>query len=175
MSLPTTSWLLDAPDVARPILDSVTYDGRQVLLIGGDTPAIVWQVSDWESVGSGNIDVETAHIRLGDMQAMQRMRWMMLLGEIRSACSVRIRVAYDYAPAWVDDKTMEISGTVGDPVQIRHGFSRQKCQALKVRVTVMAPGGASTLLSEGLKLTGITFEVAMKRGAYKYLPAGRKQ
>lgn len=144
-----------------------------------DSDFNVWsQASDWSTYASNNMQLETSWIRIGDIQGMQRARWLMILGEFRSNCEIRVRVAYDYDDTWVDDNNTEFTTgggyTAGDPLQLRHGFHRQKHQAFKVEVTVRNTD-ATYLSTEGVKLTGMTVELGMKKGAYKYLAAASKQ
>lgn len=94
------------------------------------------------------MDVETAWVKLNDVQGYGRVLQIMALGEFRSAFLLRIRVAYDYAAdglgGWnyVDDIPWEVAPTapVGGPLQVKHGPMRQQCQAIKVRLTAVVEG-----------------------------------
>ncbi|MBA2544133.1 MAG: hypothetical protein H0V17_31100 [Deltaproteobacteria bacterium] len=127
------------------------------------------------------LDVETAWIKPADLQGGVRIRKMMALGEFRSAHNVRVRVAYDYLEEYVDDfiwtNTQE---TVGGPEQVQIGPSRQRCQAIKVRLTALAVTALLTdevparPTGEALKLTGLALEVGQQRGFYRRLSAAQK-
>jgi hypothetical protein len=128
------------------------------------------------------VDIETPWIKLADLQGSGAVRWISLLGEYRSACSIRIRLAYNYnatdsGPTWVDDKYWTVSPTaVGNPLQVRHGPRLHKVQSVKVRITVYAAGSTSAKpTGEAVRLTGLGFEVGLKRGLFRRLPAAQKQ
>lgn len=133
------------------------------------------------------LDVETPWIKLNDLGGRGRVRRLLITGEWRSAHKLRIRVARDYAhgaggdPAWFDDVLWSPSSTVpGDPEQVRHGPSIQRCGAIKVRIT--AVGAASSLpfgivdavSGEGMRLTGLGLEVGVEPGLKLNLSAAQK-
>lgn len=122
------------------------------------------------------LDVETAWIKPADLQGFVRVRHMTLLGEYRSAHKLRVRVYYDYNATAVDDKTWTPSPTtVGGPLQVRIFPSRQKAQAIKLRITAVdATNTANPPSGEALKLTGLALELGMKRGTYRRLPAAQR-
>ena len=136
--------------------------------------------SDGIAVDYG-IDIETAWIKFADLQGYARVRWMEILGE-QVTGDIRVRVAYDYQvdgdPLWVDDKyfTPPSTGNSFDALQFRHGPSKQRCQSIKIRLTtVLASNHALPPNAESNKLNAITFEVGLLRGAYRGLPATKKQ
>jgi len=101
-------------------------------------------------------DVESTWVKLNDLQGYGRVAQIMILGEFRSAFLLRIRVAYDYqsdgAGGWVytDDFPWDAnlgSTTVGGPLQVKHGPSRQQCQAIKVRLTAVSEAFRAALLT----------------------------
>lgn len=129
------------------------------------------------------IDVETAWIKLSDLQGFGAWRWLMLLGEVRSTSAARIRIAYNYVesdasgPTWVDDKSFTLTPlVVGGPLQFRHGPKRHRVEAVKIRITAHVPGDTATApTGEAFKLTGLALEVGFEPGLYKRLPAAQKQ
>lgn len=131
-----------------------------------------------ESMG---LDIETGWIKFAGLQGYKRVKRFFLLGEYRGACDVRIRVAYDYeetesGPAWIDDKTWTATpAVVGGPMQLRHGPSKQKCQAIKVRITAQAVGSTLAPSNEALKLTGLALWLGVKGSPYKGLSAAQSQ
>jgi hypothetical protein len=89
------------------------------------------------------MDIETAWIKLADLQGMKRIRWFKVLGEYRSSHALRVRVARDYWKDGVDtyfqDKTWEPSPTVvGGPEVVKHSPSIQQMSAIKIRLTATA-------------------------------------
>jgi hypothetical protein len=127
------------------------------------------------------MDVETAWIKLTDLQGMKRTRWFEILGEIRSAHRVRVRVARDYwvdgADTYFDDEEWGLNTTTaGAPLRLRHGPSIQQLQALKIRLTaVNVDGSGDPPDGEALKLASIALECGFKRGLFRHLPAAQKQ
>lgn len=108
------------------------------------------------------IDIETAWIKMQDLQGAGRVRWLMPLGEYRSTHQLRIRVARDYqsdgAGGWTyfDDVTWTPTPTtVGGPEQVRHGPSIQQVQAIKIRLTAIGTtrATASVTHANGTKIT----------------------
>ena len=117
------------------------------------------------------LDVETAWIKVGGPQGFARIRKLMLLGEYKAAHTVRVRVGFDYAATYTDDKSRSFTGlTAGDPAQFKHGPSRQRVESMRVRVTV-----TPTVEDDALTLTGLALDAAPRRGLYPRLAATRKQ
>lgn len=129
-------------------LDAVMWRGRHVYLTS--TGAKV-QADNHVGVAYG-LDVETAWIKGADLQGMQRVRWLELLGEYRSSFLARIRCARDYRydgagnVVYDDDVAWAPSPTVvGSALQVRHAPSQGACQAFKVRITAVAAGAVALL------------------------------
>lgn len=129
------------------------------------------------------MDVETPWMRWGELTSAQAWRWLMVVGEYRSAFDLRIRIAYDGAESdsggvtWTDDITWTVSPTtVGGPLLARIGPSRIRGNlAVKIRLTAYAVGSAiNPPTGEAMKLTGIGFEVGSERGLFRRLPAAQK-
>ncbi len=100
--------------------------------------------------------VTTGWIRLTELQGFWKARWLHVLGEYKSAHTLRIRIAYDYDDAWVDTFTnVPVSG---QRLQSRFRFSRQKVQAVKIEIKDINPTGESFVLTE------LGIEVGMNKG-----------
>jgi len=107
------------------------------------------------------IDMETAWIKLNDLQGSGRIRRALILGEWLSGVHVRVRTAYDYeadgAGGWLyrDDAIMTPNNEVtGSPLQLKRGFSQQQCEAVKLRISVVnAPTFASLTTNSMAVLT----------------------
>jgi len=102
------------------------------------------------------IDVELAWVKLGDLQGYGCVDRIDLLGEFRSSCTVRVRLARDFWKDGVDTYFQDKSwnpypGVVGGPLQVKHGPSIRQMQAIKIRITV-TPSTAG----ESVKLTGLS-------------------
>lgn len=132
------------------------------------------QATSYASGATYGIDVETAWIKPADLQGRFNTSWFLLLGEFRSSCSIRVRLARDYWKDGVDtyfqDKTHTPSLSVGVPLQVRHSPSIKETEALKIRLTV-TPSGSG----EAVRLSGLTFEFGLEPGLYRNLAAAAKQ
>lgn len=124
------------------------------------------------------IDVETSWIKVNDLLGGGRVRQIQVLGEWRSDCRVRVRIAYDYKATYVDDRTWSPPATLvpGDELYCGIGPSRQQCRAIKVRITALHedPESADFPDGEALKLTCIAFEIGQRPGLNKRLAAAQK-
>lgn len=120
------------------------------------------QSSTYTSLTYG-MDVESSWIKLNDLQGAARIRWLSVLGELRSLdLYLRIRVARDYqydsggAPLYFDDVLWQPSpAVIGSALQCRHEVSQQQPEAIKVRITAVAPGAAATFGGNGFAPTPI--------------------
>lgn len=128
-----------------------------------------------------SLDVETAWLKFDGLQGYTRMRWFYILGEYRSACAIRIRVARNYleddtlGPTWMQDEQRVVSPTlVGGPLQQRKRLKYQKGQSYKIRINDQGVVADSNPTGESFRLTGLTFSVGMKPNSYKNLPLAQK-
>lgn len=117
------------------------------------TDAVKTEGTTYSGVDYG-MDVETAWIKAAELQGQSRVRRMLALGEYRSAHNLRIRIARDYesdgAGGWsyFDDITWSPPSSkrvVGGPEQFQRGPSRQRCEAIKIRLTVIGDDTKATL------------------------------
>ena len=143
------------------------------------------QRTDFVGVDYG-LDIETGWIDLNELQGEARVWKVLVLGEYRGAHQLRIRIARDYeetgglpvySPTYYDDVTWSPNSLiVGGLEQVRHGPSRQECQAIKVRLTAVNISGVagSTPDNEALRLTAIALELGVKQGLYQRLTAAQK-
>ncbi len=146
------------------------------------TTGVKTEQSSYSSLTYG-MDVETGWIKLDGLQGYGAIRWLMILGEYRSAHALRVRVAYNYAESdasgatFVDDKSFTVTPTtVGGPIQLRHGPKRHRCEAIKIRLTAHTVGNTGTPpTGEALKLTGLGLEIGFEPALYRRLPAAQKQ
>jgi hypothetical protein len=152
---------------------AVIWDGVYHYATATDVLA---EQSDFTGGSGYSLDIETAWIKLSGLAGYAKLRRLHFLGEYRSAHDLRIRIGKDYnESAYIDDKTWTVSPTtVGGPEQVRHGVSQPKGTAFRVRITDQAVGTATPPVAEGLALTGLTFEVGLKRGGRRG-PVAQKQ
>ena len=118
---------------------TVIWKGRHVIATNSGSSILV-DDQDYSNVDYA-LDIETAWIKLDGLQGFSRARFLRVLGEYRSAHSLRVRVARNYRKsggdwAWDDDKYWTATATeAGDALRVRHRLSKQKCEAIKVRLT----------------------------------------
>lgn len=109
------------------------------------------QAADFSGGVDYGLDIETAWIKLADLQGAARVRKLQPLGEYRSAHLLRARIAYNYNATFVDDKLWTPSPTtVGGPLQVAIGPKRPQCEAVKLRLTAVAAGVSATLVTTAL-------------------------
>lgn len=126
--------------------------------------------------------IETDWLSLVELQGIQRAYCAMILGEFKSNHKLRIRVAYNFIDAWVQEKLIDPldfinnaaygeespygSGTPyggdGNLYEMRVDFKRQKCTAIKLLIE-----DSQEDVGEGLTLSAITIEAGAKTGTNK--------
>lgn len=123
-------------------IHACVYNGAHVYLAATGTRT---QLATYTGLTYG-WDIETADIKLAEMQGATSCRRLQPFGEYRSSCLLRMRVAYNYSATYIDDKAWSPSPTVvGGPLQVAHGPKRPKCAAIRLRLTAVAPGAAAAL------------------------------
>ena len=116
------------------------------------------------------IDLETAPIKFNDLAGYGAMDCFHLLGEFVSSCTVRIRLALDYATTYFQDKTHTPSQSTGTTYELKHSPSIRQAKSYRVRITV-----APTSAGESVKLTGINFLLGVQPGLNRNLAQANKQ
>lgn len=106
--------------------------------------------------------VETGWLKFAGVQGFQRVSELLLLGSFVETSNLYIYVGYDYADAYpVSTVTATSIGgaTSAIPMQVRYRFSRQKCQAIRFKIST-EDGGS-------MALSNFSLEVGVKRGGAK--------
>lgn len=173
-------------------------DGRHAVLWNG-THAVVTssvvrtQQTDFTRTANTetayNQDAELGWLQLDGVHGFQRIRRVHILGEYRGAHNLRIRLAEDHGTTFFQMTDWAVSPTtVGGAEAVVVRPARQKSRALKLRISSIAtnastPGSNGTVgatLSddapdgEGFRLTGVAFEIGIKRPGYRQYPTGQK-
>lgn len=127
--------------------------------------------------------IETDWMNFAGVQGFQRAYRMMLLGEYKSPHKLKLEAAYNFNPAFIQEKIVDFSEIVSDSkygsespygtgspyggngnvYQIRFDFKKQKCQTIKVRIEELQ----SSNYGEGLELSNMAFELGGKQGLFK--------
>lgn len=125
--------------------------------------------------------LESGWMSFAGVQDFQRVYKMLLLGHFKSSHKLRIKVAYDFVDAWVQEKIIDTSdftsntaygdsspygaeSTYGaeNSYQIRLDFKRQKCESIKISIEDLQPTAG-----EGLELSNMLFVVGRKASEFK--------
>lgn len=113
--------------------------------------------------------IETGWLSMAGIQSYQRVYKFLLLGDLESDHTTRVKIAYDFENTYnetIDFPTATNLTTSNFQVDVRP--ARQKCESIKLRIEdIDAAGGAS------FKLVAMTVQVGRKSGANK-LPASQK-
>lgn len=143
--------------------------------LGSNATTVYGENATWTGPAAYSLQVATPWIKLEGFQGFGRLYKAMLLGEYRASHRTRVQVAYNYLDTYVDDKKWTVSPTtVGGPLQVRHAPSRQRCEAIKIRISDLLTGADTPSTSESLKLTALSFLFGVKRGKMK-LPSAQRQ
>jgi len=174
-------------------LSSITIDDDYYYLRTDD---VIFQENETGFTDAGtpvNIKLETGWISFADVQGFQRVYRMLLLGDFKSPHKIRVRVAYDFADAFIQEVVIDTAdfndntrygeyspygepttipyGGDGNVLQMRIDLKRQKCQSIKFRIEEIQDDTEN--IGEGLSLSNIMIEVGQKIGANK-IDTGRK-
>lgn len=153
-------------------LHATIWDGQYVCLTEA---GVLEQTSAFSGVDYG-LDVTTAWIKGNDLQGAGRVRRVLVLGEYRGAFALKVELYRDYETTPFQTKWWAPSPTtIGGPLQFKIGPSKQRFQALKVRVTAVdAVDSDAPPSTEALKLSGLALEVGIYPGLHRQLPAAQK-
>lgn len=166
-------------------LDLVLWNEQPAYLNASGARA---ELSTWDGYGATDAslvlaDVEPSWVKFGSgLQSRAIVDFVQLLGEFRSDCVIRKRIAKDYEAVtpgvWnyhTDETWTPSPGTVGSALQVRQSPRWKRCEALKTRFTITAPDGVSPLGGPCARLTGIAIPFALEPGAYGALSSAQKQ
>ena len=134
--------------------------------------------------------IESNWLQFNNIQGFQRVYKMLVVGNYKSPHSAKVRIAYDFVEAFVQEATIDAAnfidettygedspygdpstkayGGSGKPYQFRVNPTRQKCQAIKIIIEDL-----QEVAGAAFNLTAVTFEVGAKEGGMK-LPLAQK-
>ena len=123
------------------------------------------------AAGTGNYiptTLETAWIKSGDVEGLQRVYKALVLGELIVGHTLTINVGFDYDSAYTDTKTWTPAELAALPrYQLEIRPSRQRCQAMRFRIQ---DTGTPPAESQGYIMTYLMLEVGIQQGLYKRYP-----
>ena len=134
-------------------LDAVMWQGQYVVL-SSTGPAAQQTTHSGLTYG---LDAETTWLKPTELQGEFFLRWLAALGEYRSSCLLRFRLARDYLydgagnAVYFDDYAWSPTPTVvGSALQVKHPPSVNRMQALKVRLTAVTDASRASLVTTAL-------------------------
>lgn len=112
--------------------------------------------------------IDTGWMKWAGIQGFQRVWRLFILGTQMNSATITVSIFTDYDETAASETfTVDTTGySTTAPLQLRHHLVKQKCEAIRVKLTESLSTGS------GFKLTGLSFEVGLKRGGMK-LPAAR--
>lgn len=131
----------------------------------------------------------TSWLSLSGLQGYQRVRRFLILGDYKSAHKLRVQIAYDFNPVpvqevYIDPTAVLNTETYGsdadygassedggpDPTyEFEIQLEKQKCTAIQITIS----DTQNSNFGEGYSISGLSFDVGLKRGPQK-LPASRR-
>jgi hypothetical protein len=113
--------------------------------------------------------MKTGWINFSGIQGIQRIYRIMLLGELASTHTMRVRLAFDYESSFTETHTISSANAVlgSSGYQFAVSPQRTKCEAIQIEISDTSPTG------ESFNLAGLSFVAGIKRGGAQ-LRAGKK-
>ena len=122
----------------------------------------VWIDNDEDSTDNdtaNTMTIDTAWIALDGKQGWQRIYWAALMGTYKSPHTFNVGIYYDYSETVAETKTITLSAD-SDPLQERIKPARQKCQAIRFRISDTGQSGTD----ESYSLSHLQLQVGIKGG-----------
>jgi hypothetical protein len=105
-----------------------------------------------------SMKVRTPWVRLSGLTGYQRVYWISIIGEYKSAHTLNVKVYYDYDDTRSETFTNVMSASPGGPYLFRMKPAIQKCRSISVEVWDSIQGGSK----ESFSISGIELEVGLK-------------
>lgn len=153
-------------------VDAASADNRHYIV----TNSAVRYFSETSSSDLGLADVvgaiETSWLALAGLQGYQRVYRLMVLGKEISGnlgnATIGVQFYYDYSASGPSGGGTATVICQGEKYQLQHHFAQQKCEALKIKLTMNCSDGISRI-----RLTDLTLQVGVKTG-YNKLPSSAR-
>ena len=116
-------------------------------------------VGDFDNTTFTSSVVETGWIDLAGQQGYQRLYDVMVLAQAMTTnYSLRLEVGYDYETSY--SETADFTGTSGTAFQPRLRVAKQKCEAVRFKLTTRNPNSLSS--GETFRLTSFAVSIGVK-------------
>lgn len=112
------------------------------------------------------MSLTTSWLQLAGIQGFQRVRRALVFGDYENSHNLVVAVSYDFASTPTQTDTIAVTSPPTGAEQYRIHLANQKCQAIQFTISDTQNGAAG----ESLRITGLTLEVAVKKGLNK-IPA----
>ncbi len=136
-----------------------------------ETPTSYLDDGEWVTLA-----LETAWMKWAGLQGYQRIRRISLLGERYTGHDITLATGHDYEASFSTPMLWSSSAT--DDLltsQIHLHVEKQKCESIRVRIADAPPSDSGTVgTGRGLSLSGLAFEVGVKRGTYRVAEGQRR-
>jgi hypothetical protein len=148
---------------------AVPTGGSDAILVGTThymlaTGGVVYSPSGYDA--AKKLTLVTPWIRLGQIQAIQRVTNVVLGFDWQSSCIATINLYYDYNETASETLTHAMTtGTVGEMKQFRWHLGK-RCEAVKIGVEIASA-------TAGAKLVSMALELAVKGGLIRLDSAGK--
>lgn len=110
--------------------------------------------------------LEFPWVHLGALSGFQRVRRLMIVGEASYGTTITAHINYDYMDAGAASYVWGVTGA--QPMQTDFHLSKQKCAAIKVKLT-----SQSFAPSVGLNYTSVAWETGVLQGREKWSQSNR--
>lgn len=141
----------------------------EILLANGNmVEQTAWTpVSSYGDLGAWiSAKVGTGWVKLGNIAGYERLRRIWLLGDFKSSHKLHWELRLDYSDTAVQSGTFTVAAaTAKGGYEVRIDVVRQKCQAFSIVVYDAAPDSGA--IGEGMRLSGLTLEVGLKKSGAK--------
>lgn len=152
-------------------VDSCNFQGNHTLIFSNGT---IWQETPGTYTDAGAfipLGLKTAWIQMAQLQGFQRIKKIMILGDYFTPHQLQVQILNDFVTTVVTDTatlTPLVDPTI--PYQYLTFPTQQKCEAMQLIFTELQSGPT---FDQGLDLSGLMFEIGVKKGTYK-VPASQQ-
>lgn len=118
------------------------------------------------TTGAYDFSITTPWIKLAGLQGFQRVLKAWILGTFESDHDMVVEIDYDYNETNTQTVTItDLSSEIGEDLyQVRIGIVRQRCEAIRFKITIDTSAYSD---GAGATLTGLRFEYMAKRGGMR--------
>lgn len=117
-----------------------------------------------------SLSITTAWIMTSGIQGFQRVKKLLLLGDVKDTHNLQVEIAYDFIETW-DPTPYTIAQNALGLLQLAVQPRKQKCEAIRFRITDPTNIGAAS--RENYDITAMTMLIGVTPGTYRTTAAQR--